>query len=74
MIVAVVRIEPEAKLRAVFEAERLRQLGDQKMALAELWSDGPAGFRIAIHGVLGAIILLFPIGGHLAEEDAGRGG
>jgi hypothetical protein len=40
----------------------LAELGDEKMSLTELRADRPAGFRVAINRVLGAIVLLFPIG------------
>ena len=69
MIVAVVRIEPEAELRTALDAERLLQLGDEKVPLAKLRSNGPAGFWVAIDRVLRAVILLFPIGSGFGEED-----
>src|SRR6185503_2203797 len=47
------------------------ELGDEKVAFTELRADGPTGTRIAIHGVLGPIILLLPIGARASEDQVG---
>src|SRR5207253_11460254 len=61
VVVAVVRIEPEAEPRAILEGKRLRQFGDEEVRLAKLWPDRPAGSRVVIDRVLSAIVLLLPI-------------
>src|SRR5690349_10216786 len=42
------------------------------MRFAYLRADRPTGFRISINSVLGAVILLFPIGRRLTQYDTGK--
>ena len=74
VVVAVVGVESKTEFCARVKTHRRLQFSDEKMPLAKPGADGPAGFWIAIHRVFGAIVLLFPIGGRLAEEDCGRSG
>ena len=62
-------IEPERQPAALLVARRLFQFSNEEVALTELRPDGPAGFRVAINGMLGAVVELFPIGGGFRKGE-----
>ena len=73
MAVPVVVVEAEGEPTAPSVAGRILQPGDEEVTLSEAGTNGPAGLGIAINGVLGAVILLLPIGRGAAEEEVGIG-
>ena len=69
MAAAVVMIKPERQPAAALVARRALQFRDQEMALAELRTDGPAGLRIAVDGVLRAVVKLRPVRGGPGKNE-----
>ena len=73
MAVPVVMVEAESEPTAPTISGRILQPGDKKVTLSKARTNGPTGFGITIDGVLGLVILLFPIGRGAAEEEVGVG-
>ena len=71
--VAVVVLETERQPAAARIPGRILEAGDEEMPLAEAGADGPARLGVAVDGVLGAVVLLLPIGRGPGEEEVGVG-